>query len=162
MKVLVLFAFAVVAPLLTSCQSGNPSRLAGGLLKSQSASSTGHAGSTGVAGYEGTSGSTKSRGTATPFVPGPVPESAPYVPPNRYWGYGGGYSKTRPEGAGAADGQNFLKYGYNRCWRGGYRYSSSCYTGYDSCYTPSYGGGRYYGYGASCAPYSSPRYSYWR
>jgi hypothetical protein len=120
-------------------------------MKARSSDATGTAGTTGLAGVAGTASYTT--GTAeAPFAPGPLRPSARFVPPDHYWGFGGGYSRTTPTGGGAVDENNFLYDGLHHCWRhsgycgnyGGY-YNNSCYGrsygncyARSSCYYPSY------------------------
>lgn len=122
--ILLVFGAAV---LLTSCQSG-PGTIQQATVHRPSAE-----------------GGAVLAGGGTPFYPAGRPlVSARYEPPDRYYGFGGGYSKTRPAAAGAYDDFNFLYNSDRRCrhWHRSY-----------SCGTTTY---------ASCGP-SFPRYySSWR
>jgi hypothetical protein len=88
-----------------------------------------------MSGYAGTA-------SASPFAPAALPPSARFVPPDRYWGFGGGYSKTGGTDR-ANDDLNFFResiYCRHRCY--GSSYYNSCYR--NSCYTPRYSSGCYY------------------
>jgi hypothetical protein len=139
MKMFVVLLVAGAAPFLSSCQSTGESRSlssasGSGLSKSRSA---GMAGTTGQAGTAGSASSySAAPSSESPFAPGPLPPSARYREPDRYWGYGGGYSKTKSSGGGAIDDYNFLRDNVYSCH--GY-YWGSCYAhNYGNCYSPRY------------------------
>jgi hypothetical protein len=148
MRMFTLCLVAAAAPLLSSCQSGGapavsriqaiPAKKAS--VHTEASRSTGLAGTTGQAGYAGTASETYAAGTAnSPFAPGPLRPSARFVPPDHYWGFGGGYSRGGSLER-ANDNLNFFRENiYCRRYCGYGRSYGSCYSSsYGNCYPSSY------------------------
>ena len=157
-----LFLVAAAAPLLSSCQSGGAPALSRAQtapvkkasVHAEASRSPGLAGATGQAGYSGTASETYTAGvTSSPFTGTPLRPSARFVPPDHYWGFGGGYSRNGSLDR-ANDDLNFFRENIY-C-----RHRYSCYgRSYGSCYTPSYNNCYRSSYASSC--YSPSRYR-WR
>ena len=133
-----LFIIACAAiPLMTSCQSVPGS--AAVASPSMSVSTGG-----------------KGAAAASPFNPSGPLISARYEPPDRYYGFGGGYSKSRPVAAGEYDENNFL-YSSDRC-RHYHYHRSSAY-----CGGPAWGGYAHYSraYPVYCSSGYGHRFTRW-
>lgn len=136
MRTIIVLIAVALAPLLTSCQSsGSSASLSQSNFREPRPQET-------------------DATTPSPFHPVRPLVSARYTPPDRYYGFGGGYRPVRTASTGgSADDLNFLYDSDRCCWRrrhcsSSYLTCGSSYGSYRGSYARNYcspgrGGGYY-------------------